>query len=164
MTVAMRFRAVIYLVAAVFVVWLWFYMRSDAVRIRRVFDDVARLAHRDPSETVMEGSVRARAIAAYLAEGCRCIVPEYGVRAAVSRANASGAVLTGRNAVPTLRVRFGDLQIVSEDGVALVTGEVDFTGSDPAFELVPPYVRPFEAELKETDGRWLFTRLALPDL
>lgn len=155
----MRTKVVIYSVAAVASLALFFYMRSDAVRIRRAFGEVAEVVSKESSENIMESMARARHVAARLAEPCRCSVTGRDGWSTVSREHAAGAVLTFRAGLNNLRVTFGDLKISSADGAALVTGKALLDGAPSSTDFPLPRKMSFEAELKEVDGKWLFTRI-----
>lgn len=154
----MKYRFFFYALAALAASGLFVYMRSDAVRIRCTFDAVARLACKEPAETVMESAIRARSIAAYLAQSCSCSLSGHGAWTALSRENAAGAVLALRSDLKTLRVTFEKTDVSSGGGVASVTGSVSLDGSPSTGKFPLPCVMTFEAELKDEDGKWVFTR------
>lgn len=151
----------VYALAALIAVVLWFYVRSDAARIRRMFSEIERIARRENQENVLEGAARAQALASYFDSECHITLPEYGVCTRVSRPDIAGTILTYRNDASTLSVRFESLRIKVEAGQASVEGTVDFTGSSPFRGFIPPYKRHFEAELKEIDEKWRFSQFYL---
>ena len=151
-------RWMTYGVAAVAAVALWLWMRSDTVRVRRTFDEVAKLIERESTESVMENAVKCRALAGYVAKACRVEIPEHQVNGTVSPEDFSGGMLAFRNEVKRIRVAFSDLKVSVKAGRATVVGQVDFTGSDAGIGIQEPLVRGFEATLVENaSGRWQFS-------
>lgn len=153
----MRVKVILYAVAAAVSLALYFYMRSDAVRIRRTLDEVADLVSKEPNENFMGGMSRARGITTYLAEPFRCRLFGQEAWTTVSRENAASAIAWFRNGRNTISVEFEDLKISSDDGIAHVTGVVLLDGSPSTDEFPLPRKEPFEAEMKDVDGRWIFT-------
>lgn len=148
---------IIYLAAAVVSLALFFYMRSDGVRIKRTFDAIAGLASKAPAETVMENAARSRRIAGYIAESSRWKFDGYGGVSTMSRADAAGAVLAARAGFDELAVTFADLGISSGGGEAVVTGEARLEGVSSGGGLPLPSVFAFRAALKDEAGTWVFT-------
>ena len=151
-------RVWIYSVFVVVACGLWLYTHSETAKVRRVFDETARLMCKEPTESVMEGAVRAKALGALLSRGgCRFEMREFGQAAKVTGEGFAGSALVFRNEARCVKVEFRDLAVTVGGGVASVGGQVDFSGTDAHVPLAPPLVRAFTAALAKEDGAWRFT-------
>ena len=152
-------KAVIYGIVMTACVWAWMFTHSEKAKIRRVFDDVTELAHRDPGETVLECAAKIKGLAKLIKSGCTFFMPEFGSGTYTSSRNLTGAAIAYRNGLQAIRVEFRELEVTVTTKWATVKGVVDFTGTDMKCGIETPYERQFEATFEKADGDWLFTRV-----
>ena len=155
-------KFVVYTVLALGAVVFWCHTHSDRAKIARLFDSAAKIAERSPDESVMEGAVKAKALAAFFGSTCRFKVPEARLSGPVSNANLSGMILAFRHDVPRFSVSFSDLDITVDVLTAHVEGHVRIDGADGFLKTKIRDARPFAAELEKNDGgEWKIVAVTL---
>lgn len=157
----MNRKVVIYAVLFVASVGLWVFMHSDKAQIKRVFSSVERIARREPLEPVIESVTRAQVLAAFFKEGCRFVVPEFGVRNSVSREGIAGAVMNLRTGTKNIEIRFRELEVEVDGAQAQVKARMDMAGTEATSFSFPLHPRTFIAHLEKIDGKWLISRIEI---
>lgn len=155
-------RLAILLVLLAVAVGFWFYTHSDTARIKGLFRDIERIASRELSETVMEGTLRAQTLGSFVLDKCRFSIPEFAISTVLSRDDFAGSVLAYRSGARVLSVRFKDLEIESDSGRATVVGILDLSGSDFEGATAGAFERTFSCVIVEDeDGKWRFSQVSL---
>lgn len=158
-----RIKLIIYLILVVAAVALFMYMYSDEAKVKRVFSRAASLAEKDPSETVLEGAMKAENLSSFFAQRCIIRIPELYVNSHLSCDYLKAGILSFRSGVSVLKVKVEDLVVeVKTDDFAFASGVVDFMGSDEGMKIDAREKRQFSAELqKDPDGEWRFSLVSL---
>lgn len=155
-------KIAIYGVAIAAAVSLFCYMHSDRAKIVRLFESAAKIAAREPSESVMEGAVKAKALAAFFAKSCRFSIPEARLSGPISNDNLSGSILAFRHDASSFSIEFVELDVEVNSPMAHVDGVVSLKGVDGRFNISADESHPFSADLeKNEDGDWKIISLVL---
>lgn len=104
-------KIAIYVVLLVAALSLFCYMHSDRAKIVRVFESAAKIAERTPGEGVMEGAVKAKALAAFFGKSCRFTIPEARLSGPMSNDNLAGAILAFRHDASRFSIEFIELDV-----------------------------------------------------
>ena len=155
-------KIAIYGLVIVVAVALFCYMHSDRAKIVRLFESAAKIATREPGESVMEGAVKAKALAAFFGKSCRFSIPEARLSGLMSNENISGAILAFRHDASRFSIEFIELDVEVDSPMAHVDGVVALKGVDGRLNISADESRPFSADLAKNDnGEWKIISLVL---
>ena len=156
-----RRRAIVYGILFAAATSLWLYTHSERAQVRRVFDDIERLAAKEPGESVMECAAKSKALAEHFRNGCSVIDLAHGLDAAYSREDIAGGLLAFRSGATRIAVEFNNLEISVDGHEARVTGQIDYSGTEATWPVHESKVEGFVVHLEKSDGRWLITRIKI---
>ena len=154
-----RRRAIVYGLLFAAATSLWLYTHSERAKVRRVFDDIERLAAKEPGESVMECAAKAKALADHFRNGCSVIDLTHGLDATYSREDIASGLLAFRSGATRIAVKFSDLEIRIDGNEAQVTGQIDHLGTEATWPGHESKAEGFIVRLEKSDGRWLITRI-----
>jgi len=127
-----------------------------------VFDDIERLAAKEPGESVMECAAKAKALADHFRNGCSVIDLTHGLDATYSREDIASGLLAFRSGATRIAVKFSDLEIRIDGNEAQVTGQIDHLGTEATWPGHESKIEGFVVHLEKSDGRWLISRIKVP--
>lgn len=155
-------KIAIYGLAIVVAVLIFCYTHSDRAKIVRLFESAAKIATREPGESVMEGAVKAKSLAAFFGKSCRFSIPEARLSGPMSNENISGAILAFRHDASRFSIEFVELDVEVDSPMAHVDGVVALKGVDRRLNISADESRPFSADLAKNDnGEWKIISLVL---
>ena len=157
-----RRRAIAYGILFAAATSLWLYTHSERAQVRRVFDDIERLAAKEPGESVMECAAKMKSLAGHFRNGCSIINLAHGLDATYSREDIAGGLLAFRAGATRIAIAFSNLEIRIDGNEARVTGQIDYSGTEATWPGHESKVAGFIVSLEKTDGRWLVTRIRVP--
>ena len=149
-------------VAAALAVAVYLLTHTDEARIRRMCESAARTACRAPDEHPMEGAAKSKKLSQMIDDKCRIIIVGSYLDYAFSRDEIGALLFSVRKEVGTINVALNELDVDVFGSEARLSGVADFSGTNSYSPMLPPYVRPFRAELAKRDGEWLFTKVEFP--
>lgn len=155
-------RAIVYAVILAAAVSLWLLTHSERAQIKRLFDDVERLAAKEPGESVMECAAKSQTIARHFKDGCAIIDIGHGLKTSYSRDDIAGGLLAFRSGATTIAVVFRELEICVDGAKARVEGWIDYAGTEAMWPRHEPKAEKFLAHLEKTNGQWLISRVKVP--
>ena len=158
----MNRKVAIYTVLVAASIGLWLFMHSETAQIRRMFSLMERIARREHAEPVLESMARAQTLAGFFKDGCSFIAPEFGARQSVSREGIAGAAMNLRTGAKDIVIRFRELDIKVTGTQAHVKAWMDVAGTGAESFPFPLHPRKFVAELEKMDGKWLVSRVEIP--
>ena len=156
-----RRRAIVYGILFAAATTLWLHAHSERAQVRRVFDDIGRLAAKEPGESVMECAAKSKSLAEHFRNGCSVIDLAHGLDAIYSREDIAGGLLAFRAGAARIAVKFSNLEIRIDGNEAQVTGQIDCSGTDATWPGHESKVEGFIVHLEKADGRWLITRIKI---
>ena len=127
-----------------------------------MFDDIERLAAKEPGESVMECAAKSKALAEHFRNGCSVVNLAHGLDATYSREDIAGGLLAFRSGATRIAIAFSDLEIRIDGHEARVTGPVDYSGAEATWPGHESKAEGFVVRLDKTDGRWLISRIKVP--
>ena len=157
-----RRRAIAYGILFAAATSLWLYTHSERAQVRRVFDDIERLAAKEPGESVMECAAKMKSLAGHFRNGCSIINLAHGLDATYSREDIAGGLLAFRAGATRIAIAFSNLEIRIDGHEARVTGRIDYSDTEATWPGLESKVEGFIVRLEKTDGRWLVTRIRVP--
>ncbi len=157
-----RRRSIAYGILFMAATSLWLYTHSERAQVRRVFDDIERLAAKEPGESVMECAAKAKALAGHFKNGCSIVSLAHGLDATYSREDIAGGLLAFRAGATRIAIVFSNLEISVDGNEARVTGQIDYAGTEATWPDHESKVEGFIARLEKSDGRWLISRIKVP--
>ena len=155
-------RAIAYGILFAAATSLWLYTHSERAQVRRVFDDIEKLAVKEQGESVMECAAKSKSLAGHFRNGCSVIVPAHGLDAIYSREDIAGGLLAFRSGATRISVKFSDLEISIDGNEARVTGQIDCSDTEATWPGHESKIEGFVVHLEKSDGRWLISRIKVP--
>ena len=157
-----RRRAIVYGILFAAATTLWLHAHSERAQVRRVFDDIGRLAAKEPGESVMECAAKSKSLAEHFRNGCSVIDLAHGLDAAYSREDIAGGLLAFRSGATRIAIAFSDLEIRIDGNEAHVTGQIDCSDTEATWPGHESKVEGFVVRLEKSDGRWFISRIRVP--
>lgn len=155
-------KLAIYGLVIVVAVLIFCYTHSDRARIVRLLESAAKIATREPGESVMEGAVKAKSLAAFFWKSCRFTIPEARLSGPMSNDNLAGAILAFRHDASRFSIEFIELDVEVDSPMAHVDGVVALKGVDGRLNISADESRPFSADLEKNDNdEWKIISLVL---